>query len=109
LPAAVQRKADAIFPHFIVTELPPGVVGLVIAAIFAAAMSTLSSSLNSLAATALTDFYRPLAAPDRSEEHYLKISRWLTAGWGLVQIGVAILAMQMERRVVDSVLAIASF
>jgi len=48
---------DRVFPHFIVTHLPPGVVGLVLAAIFAAAMSTLSSSLNSSSAAALGDFY----------------------------------------------------
>ncbi|CDM65443.1 sodium:solute symporter [Pyrinomonas methylaliphatogenes] len=109
LPAEVAAKADRIFPHFIVTQLPVGIVGLVIAAIFAAAMSTLSSSLNSSAATALTDFYRPLLAPQRSETHYLTVSRALTAGWGVVQIAVAIAAIAMEQRVVDAVLSIASF
>jgi SSS family solute:Na+ symporter len=109
LPAAIQTKTDAVFPHFIVTQLPIGIVGLVIAAIFAAAMSTLSSSLNSLAATALTDFYQPLAAPNRPPDHYLKVARWLTAGWGVVQIGVATVAFQMKPGVVNSVLAIASF
>ena len=109
LPAEVASRADRVFPHFIVTELPPGVVGLVIAAIFAAAMSTLSSSLNSSAATALTDFYRPLFARGRSDAHYLTVSRGLTAMWGGVQIVVAFVAIAMEQRVVDSVLSIASF
>ncbi|MFN2531014.1 MAG: sodium:solute symporter [Pyrinomonadaceae bacterium] len=109
LPPDVATRADRIFPHFIVTQLPPGLTGLVIAAIFAAAMSTLSSSLNSSAATAVTDFYRPLFARDRSDRHYLKVSKALTATWGLVQIGVAILAITMQQRVVDSVLSIASF
>jgi SSS family transporter len=109
LPESVARRPDQIFPHFIVTQLPHGIVGLVIAAIFAAAMSTLSSSLNSLAATAMTDFYRPLFAPQASDEHYLKVSRWLTAGWGVAQIIVAIIAIQMQQRVVDAVLAVASF
>lgn len=109
LPANVAERADRVFPHFIVTQLPPGVVGLVIAAIFAAAMSTLSSSLNSSAATALTDFYRPLIASNKSDEHYLRVSRLLTAGWGIVQIVVAILAITMHQRVVDAVLSIASF
>jgi SSS family solute:Na+ symporter len=109
LPADVAARADRIFPHFIVTQLPHGVVGLVIAAIFAAAMSTLSSSLNSSAATALTDFYRPLLARNRSDTHYLRVSRGLTAMWGLVQIGVAIAAIAMQQRVVDAVLSIASF
>jgi solute:Na+ symporter, SSS family len=109
LPPDVAARADRVFPHFIVTQLPHGVVGLVIAAIFAAAMSTLSSSLNSSSATAVTDFYRPLFARERSDIHYLKVSRMLTACWGIVQILVAILAIAMHQRVVDSVLSIASF
>lgn len=109
LPADVAARPDRVFPHFIVTQLPPGVVGLVIAAIFAAAMSTLSSSLNSSAATAITDFYRPLFARDRSDLHYLRVSRLLTATWGIVQIVVALLAIAMHQRVVDAVLSIASF
>lgn len=109
LPADVAARADRVFPHFIVTELPTGMVGLVIAAIFAAAMSTLSSSLNSSAATALTDFYQPLFARGRTDAHYLRVSRILTAGWGIIQIIVAILAVSLQQRVVDSVLSIASF
>jgi SSS family solute:Na+ symporter len=109
LPPEVASRADRVFPHFIVTQLPPGLVGLVVAAIFAAAMSTLSSSLNSSAATALTDFYRPLMARGRSDAHYLKVSRGLTAMWGAVQIIVAIVAIAIEQRVVDAVLSIASF
>ncbi len=109
LPESISRRADQIFPYFIVTQLPKGLVGLVVAAIFAAAMSTLSSSLNSLAATALTDFYRPLFAPKASDAHYLQVSRWLTAGWGVAQIIVAVIAIAMKQRVVDAVLAVASF
>ncbi len=109
LPAEVAARADRVFPHFIVTQLPRGIVGLVIAAIFAAAMSTLSSSLNSSAATSLTDFYQPLFARNRSDAHYLRVSRGMTAMWGLVQIAVAILAITMQQRVVDAVLSIASF
>lgn len=109
LPAEVAAKTDRVFPHFIVTQLPPGVIGLVVAAIFAAAMSTLSSSLNSLAATAVTDFYKPLFAPDRTDAHYLRASRVLTAAWGGVQIAVAMLAIAMQGRGVDAVLAVASF
>ena len=82
LPPEVAAKADRVFPHFIVTQLPTGLIGLVVAAIFAAAMSTLSSSLNSLSATAVTDFYRPLFARDKSDAHYLNVSRLLTAPLG---------------------------
>ncbi|MCI0489183.1 MAG: sodium:solute symporter [Blastocatellia bacterium] len=108
-PATPFVRADRVFPAFIVNELPVGVVGLVIAAIFAAAMSTLSSSLNSSATTSLTDFYRPLAKPEASDEHYLKVSRWMTAGWGLVQMIVAIGGTRFNESIVNQVLGIASF
>ncbi|MSU57364.1 MAG: hypothetical protein EXS35_04140 [Pedosphaera sp.] len=109
LPPDVAAKADRVFPHFIVTQLPIGLIGLVVAAIFAAAMSTLSSSLNSLSATAVTDFYRPLFAPNKSDMHYLNASRLFTALWGVVQIIVAMIAIAMKGRGVDAVLAVASF
>jgi SSS family transporter len=100
-------QSDRIFPHFIVSHLPPGVVGLVIAAVFAAAMSTLASSLNSSSATSVADFYMPMRPA--SDQHYLRVSRWLTAFWGAVQISVALIAIQFSTRVVDEVLGIASF
>lgn len=106
---AGRLQTDRIFPHFIVTHLPPGIVGLVLAAIFAAAMSTLSSSLNSSAATAIADFYIPFTGGRRSEAHYLRVSRALTAVWGMVQIGVALLAIRISQTVVNEVLGIASF
>src|SRR5438552_13670099 len=83
---------DEIFPKFIVERLPHGISGLVIAAIFAAAMSNLSGSLNSLASTTVLDFYKPLIRPDASDESLLKLSRWLTATWGIVLIAIAIFA-----------------
>jgi Na+/proline symporter len=83
---------DEIFPTFIVQRLPHGVSGLVIAAIFAAAMSNLSGSLNSLSSSTVLDFYKPLFRPEASDEHLLKLSRWLTAAWGIVLIGIAVLA-----------------
>jgi SSS family transporter len=100
-------QSDRIFPHFIVSHLPPGVVGLVVAAVFAAAMSTLSSSLNSSSATAMADFYMPWRRA--SDDHYLRVSRWLTAFWGVVQMTVAFVAIRFSTRVVDEVLGIASF
>jgi solute:Na+ symporter, SSS family len=100
---------DRIFPYFIVRHLPPGIVGLVLAAIFAAAMSTLSSSLNSSSAAAVNDFYVPATAGARSDRHYLTVSRLFTVAFGLVQISVAIAAVWISSRVVDEVLGIASF
>ena len=83
---------DEIFPAFIVSTLPHGVSGLVIAAIFAAAMSNLSGSLNSLASTTVIDFYKPLRGHAVSEASLLSLSRWCTAGWGVVLIAIAIVA-----------------
>jgi solute:Na+ symporter, SSS family len=83
---------DQIFPAFIVERLPHGISGLVIAAIFAAAMSNLSGSLNSLASSTVLDFYKPLLNPKASDENLLRLSRWLTAAWGIVLIAIAIFA-----------------
>src|SRR5918912_3955465 len=83
---------DDVFPLFIVERLPHVVKGLVIAAIFAAAMSNLSGSLNSLASTTVIDFYKPLAGRGKSDESLLKLSRWFTAAWGIVLIALAVMA-----------------
>jgi solute:Na+ symporter, SSS family len=91
VPPPALTTNDEIFPRFIVTTLPHGVSGLVIAAIFAAAMSNLSGSLNSLASTTVIDFYQPLAG-GVPEQHLLWLSRWCTAAWGIVLILIAIVA-----------------
>src|SRR5438874_6532419 len=88
----VLESNDQVFPFFIVRKLPHGISGLVIAAIFAAAMSNLSGSLNSLSSSTVLDFYKPLWRPEASDEDLLKLSRWLTAVWGIVLIGIAVLA-----------------
>jgi SSS family solute:Na+ symporter len=98
--------SDRVFPQFIVTHLPAGLMGLVVAAILAAAMS---SSLNASAAAALTDFYQPLTGGTRAERHYLNVSRLFTIGFGLLQIVVGLAAIRISRRIVDEVLGIASF
>jgi SSS family transporter len=95
---------DRVFPDFITQHLPSGLSGLVVAAIFAAA---LSSSLNSIAATALNDLYKPFR-PGQSDRHYLRISHWLTLLWGIVQICVALAMIRSERSALDSALSIAS-
>jgi len=83
---------DEIFPVFIVTTLPHGISGLVIAAIFAAAMSNLSGSLNSLASTTVLDLYNPLTGGRKTDAQLLALSKWCTAGWGIVLILIAIVA-----------------
>lgn len=96
--------SDSIFPHFITRHMPSGLSGLVVAAIFAAA---LSSSLNSIAATAVNDLYKPFA-PKRADKHYLRVSHWLTLVWGIVQILVAVYFMRKNRAALDQALSIAS-
>ena len=95
---------DRVFPDFITRHLPTGLSGLVVAAIFAAAMS---SSLNSIAATAVNDLYRPLR-PRMQDRHYLKVSHILTLLWGVVQIGVALVLRKQNRSALDLALSIAS-
>ena len=98
---------DRIFPTFMIENLPPIVSGLMVAGVLAAAMSTASSSLNSLSASTVLDFYRPLLGRNASEAHLLRLSRWLTVAWGGVLIGVALLA-QHWGGVLEAGLSIAS-
>ena len=90
-PGITSASNDEIFPSFIVRSLPHGIAGLVIAAVFAAAMSNLSGSLNSLASTTVLDFYQPLTGED-DDGRLLRLSRWLTASWGIVLMAIAVLA-----------------
>lgn len=102
-------RGDEVFATFIVEELPIGIVGITLAAVFAAAMSTLSSSLNSLAAAAVNDFYVPITGVAADTPRMLWITRALTIVFGLVQIGVGIGGQFLAQSVVDNVLAIAGF
>jgi SSS family transporter len=97
-------SGDRVFPDFITKHMPSGLSGLVVAAIFAAAMS---SSLNSIAATAVNDLYKPFR-PQRSDQHYLKVSHVLTLIWGLVQIGVALAVRNQPGSALGKALSIAS-
>ncbi len=95
---------DKVFPDFITKYMPSGLSGLVIAAIFAAA---LSSSLNSIAATFVNDLYKPFAR-SKDDKHLLKISGRLTLMFGVVQILVALVVMKQNRSALDQALSIAS-
>ena len=83
-------KGDNLFPYFIVNRLPVGVTGLLIAAIFAAAMSTLSTSLNSSATLTLTDFYKRFFRPQAGNREQLVVLYGSTAFWGILGTGVAL-------------------
>jgi Na+/proline symporter len=108
VPTGAPPKPDEAFGLFIVKYLPTGVVGLVVAAVLAAAMSTLSSSLNSSANALVTDFYRP-AVPNRSDRHYLNVSRALTLLFGVLQmlVGLGAYWLRSEQLIVEQVLAVA--
>ena len=88
---------DGIFPLFIVNELPVGVAGFIVAGIFAAAQSTLSGSLNSIATVWVTDFHLRLW-PRTSDAACLKLARWITALVGLLGTGIAIFLAHADIR-----------
>ena len=76
------NDTNYVFPTFVLTQLPPGVVGLILVAIFAAAMSTVESELTALSSATVIDFYRRYLKTDASDAHYLRVSRAATVGWG---------------------------
>ena len=104
---AAPKPADTIYPAFVWNNLPPGVAGLVTAAILAAGMSNLSAALNALASTSIVDFYRPLAGRALSEAQLLKLARRATVLWGCVLFAIGLLARHWGS-VLEAGLSIAS-
>jgi SSS family solute:Na+ symporter len=92
---------DKVLPHFIATELPPGLAGLLIAAIFAAAMSSIDTSLNSSATVILKDVYQRYVDPDVSERVSMTVLRTATIGVGLVGTSVAV-ALIGQKSILDA-------
>jgi len=107
----VPGTGDRIFIGFIVEHFPrnAGLVGLMLAAVLSAAMSTLSSSLNASASAVLNDFWIPLSRHPLSESQQVRLSRLLTLGFGVLQAIIAIQAARLDKSVVDSALTIAGF
>lgn len=103
------QRGDEVFPKFIVEEMPPGVAGLLLAGIVAAAMSTLSSSLNALASSTILDLWERLGRRPLDAAASLRLSRWATVGWGVVLMGFAMLFRSLTNPVVELGLGIASF
>jgi SSS family transporter len=103
------NRADEIYPKFFVEVLPPGVSGLVLAGVLAAAMSTLSSSLNALSGASIEDVYRKFTKKKLDDVAALRISRVMTLVWGAVFIGFANLFTGMNNPVIELGLGIASF
>src|SRR5579872_5328345 len=107
VPSANFGRPDRIYPTFIVTHMPHGISGLLVAAILAAAMSNLSAALNSLSSSAIMDFYARLR-PHADEKTKMRLSRLATLVWALVLFGLAIIALHKVGRVVEVGLQIAS-
>ena len=107
VPSATFGRADRIYPTFIVSHIPHGIAGLLIAAILAAAMSNLSAALNSLSSSVMLDFYFRFR-PEVDEKQRLLLSRIATVFWALVLFGLAVIALHRVGRVVEVGLQIAS-
>jgi SSS family solute:Na+ symporter len=90
LPDAVAANSDGVFPHFIVTQLPPGITGILIAAIFAAAMSSVDTSLNSSATLFHCDIYKRYLKPNASEKESMRVLHGATLVWGVAGTLVAL-------------------
>jgi SSS family transporter len=107
VPSSSFGTADRIYPTFIVSHMPHGISGLLIAAILAAAMSNLSAALNSLSSSSMMDFYLR-GNREISEKRKILVSRVSTLCWALILFGLAILSLHKIARVVEVGLQIAS-
>jgi len=108
--ANLPSNPDQIFSYFIVTELPPGISGLIIAGLFAAAMSTIDSALSAIASTTISDFYIPYFSKNR-KDNLILISKYFTVIWGIILVGIAFLTLLTEDwgSVLEIGLKVASF
>lgn len=103
-----RNDTNFVLPYFMLHEMPPGILGLIIAAIFAAALSSLDSLLNSLAASSVMDWYRMLRSRPRGDAHDLKAARLATAFWGVIATGSA-LAFGETESIVELVNKVGSY
>jgi SSS family transporter len=95
-PNNTQKDSDYVFISYILNFMPVGLVGLLLAVILSAAMSSTAGELNALGSTTSIDFYKRVIKPEASDAHYLIASKWLTAGWGAVAVGFALFADLFE-------------
>lgn len=96
IPGATTQDRDYVFINFVMTYLPHGLVGLLMAIVFSAAMSSTASELNSLASTTAVDIYKRSINTAASDDHYVKASKWFTAFWALFAMFFASVANQAE-------------
>jgi solute:Na+ symporter, SSS family len=95
-PKAETKDTDYAFINFVIHNLPVGIVGLLLAVIFSAAMSSTSSEINALATTSIVDIYRRQLKPNETDAHYMRTSQFLTAGWGILSMSFAVFASLLE-------------
>lgn len=101
-------RSDEIFPKFIIEQLPSPFSGIIVAGLFAAAMSTLAGSISSLSSSTMLDLYNPFHK-NRNKENDLKVSRLFTVMWAVLLIFAALFFMNSPQTVVELALSIASF
>jgi SSS family transporter len=90
--SAETNDKDYVFIHFILHNLPRGLIGLLLAVILSAAMSSTASELNALAGTTAMDLYKRNVKGEKTDAHYVKASKWFTLGWGIIAISIACVA-----------------
>lgn len=90
------NDTDYVFIHFILNNLPRGLIGLLLAVILCAAMSSTAAELNALASTTTIDLYRRNVSAKKPKEHYVKMAKWFTLAWGVIAISVACIADLFE-------------
>jgi Na+/proline symporter len=102
------NDTNYIFPYFILNYIPIGIVGLIIAGIFAAAMSSIDSELNALTTVSIVDWYKRLDGKNHDDSHYLKSSRQVTLMWGVIAT-VSALALGETRSIIELINQIGSY
>ena len=95
-PKSETKDTDYVFISFIIHNLPTGIVGLLLAVIFSAAMSSKSSEINALATTSVIDIYRRQMRPNETDAHYKLVSQILTAAWGALSLSFAVFVSFLE-------------
>lgn len=102
-------RADGILPKFVVEVMPTGISGLIVAALFAAAMSSLAGSVSSLSSSAVLDIYMPVFGKDKSPSQLMVVSRLATVLWSVLLTGTAIAFINLKGTVVETALSVASY
>ena len=102
------NDTNYIFPYFIIKHIPVGIIGLIIAAIFAAALSSIDSTLNALSTCSIVDWYQRLHQVKKSDEHYLNASRFSTLFWGILAT-ISAIALGETKSIIELVNQIGSY